>query len=258
MSISNLNISRTNKSNLATFGEAFYAPGGVCGPRIQSDYQLVFITRATASVVIDGTRIPLETSSAVLCRPGSEETFEFDRDADCAHLWVAVSPESVPDELKSRIWAQAQYRCEIGTIEPLIRLGLASRGDRFLDALALAILEGFLAPLSKPQSDPLQLALNFITGSLHRPIDLRDIAASAFVTPQHLTRVFRNHLGITPTRYLWQERTRKGVALLSSTGLGVAEISIQLGFRSPFHFSRLVRQATGKSPRELRKSLWSG
>lgn len=207
-------------------------------------------------MVINGQRSPLDPTRAVLCRPGEDETFEFDRDAPCAHLWVSVAPDSFTESIKARVLAQARTRTDVLTIESLLRTGLSAQGTEFLNTLALTVIEAFLAPTRPPKSEPIDLAVAFIDAQLHQPLSLNQIAASAFVTPQHLTRLFRANLGITPAKYLWQERTRRGIELLSSTGLTFAEISLQLGFQSPFHFSRLVRKSTGKSPRELRKTLW--
>jgi transcriptional regulator GlxA family with amidase domain len=78
------------------------------------------------------------------------------------------------------------------------------------------------------------------------------------VTPQHLTRLFRRHMQTAPMRYLWHLRTRHGVELLGGTGLSIGEIATQVGFQSPFHFSRLVRNHYRDSPRRLRERLWSG
>ncbi len=82
---------------------------------------------------------------------------------------------------------------------------------------------------------------------------LVDLAAAAHVTPSHLVRLSREHLGVTPVALLWETRVRRGLDLLKNTGLTVAEVADQCGFASPFHFSRRVKQATGKPPRELRE-----
>jgi len=57
--------------------------------------------------------------------------------------------------------------------------------------------------------------------------------------------------------YLWRRRVDAGVDLLTSTGLPVGEIARRVGFRSVYHFSRRVKQATGLPPTELRRRGWS-
>jgi AraC family transcriptional regulator of arabinose operon len=69
---------------------------------------------------------------------------------------------------------------------------------------------------------------------------------------------FKAATGHTPSRYLWQLRTEKGIQLLSETGLSISEIAYRCGFKTPFHFSRSVRQLQGLPPRALRQSAWQG
>jgi AraC-like DNA-binding protein/quercetin dioxygenase-like cupin family protein len=257
MSVSNLNLSKTNKTSVSTFGEAFYKPGGQCGPRIQPDYQLVLVTQGNATVTINGSRITLDSAHAFLCRPGDHEMFEFERNSNCAHIWLSVSPQELSENIQKRISSQSQSRMTISTIESLIRTGLSAKGDEFINALAIATIEAFLSPEVKLVSDPLTRALDYIRTSIHLPLSMSAISEKSYTSSQHLTRLFRESMGTTPMRFVWQERTRRGIELLNSTGLGVAEISFQLGFQSPYHFSRLVREMSGYCPRELRNNLWS-
>ena len=81
-------------------------------------------------------------------------------------------------------------------------------------------------------------------------------ARAAAVTPQHLIRLFRRHYQFTPGRYLWQTRVERGAGLLAATGLTIAEIADRCGFKNPFHFSRLLRQMQGVSPRQFRQRQW--
>jgi len=82
---------------------------------------------------------------------------------------------------------------------------------------------------------------------------LKGASRSAGITPQHLIRLFRQNYQQTPGRYLWQLRVERGARLLTATGLTVAEIADQCGFKNPFHFSRLMRKMQGLSPRQLRR-----
>ena len=82
------------------------------------------------------------------------------------------------------------------------------------------------------------------------------MARSVNVTPDYLTRLFGREVGTTPMRYVWQERVRLGMDLLAHTGLPVSEVAARAGFQTANHFSRLVRQTTGRSPRHVRRERW--
>jgi transcriptional regulator GlxA family with amidase domain len=68
---------------------------------------------------------------------------------------------------------------------------------------------------------------------------------------------FRAKMGTTPARYLWRFRTERGAAMLGETGLTIAEIADRCGFKSPFHFSRIIKQHFGQSPKSLRRQAWT-
>ena len=76
------------------------------------------------------------------------------------------------------------------------------------------------------------------------------------MTPQHLVKLFNQHLRSTPMRFVWNARLRRGVELLMQSGLTVSEVAEQCGFQTPFHFSRLVKQRYHLSPKELRRRAW--
>ncbi len=101
-------------------------------------------------------------------------------------------------------------------------------------------------------------ALWLIHHRLDESLTLRDLAAAAHVTPEYLVRLFRRRLGVSPLRYLWQERLRFGLSLLEHTGLSVSEIANRAGFQTVYHFSRRVRAATGMPPTQLRRRRWLG
>ncbi|MET9432180.1 helix-turn-helix domain-containing protein [Streptomyces sp. NPDC003036] len=69
------------------------------------------------------------------------------------------------------------------------------------------------------------------------------LAALAGVTPRHLTRLFLEHLGQTPGRFVRQARTEAAAHLLASTTLPLASVAAKCGFGS----AETLRQAfTGR------------
>ena len=258
MSISKLFLSRTHTSELVTFGEAAYAPGGTCGPRIQSDFQLVMITEGFGLRTAGSLQTKLVPGCCALSRPGEQETWRFGIQGSCRHLWVSVHPDALSPSLANRLAMSKTLRSDQLTIQSYVLSGLLNSGPNLSSALAIVCFETFLEEPTRPKHPVVDVACKFINQQIHNHLEVTTIAAHAFVSPQHLTRLFKVHLGCTPGRYIWGIRTVRGIELLKHTGLGVSEISIQLGFQSPFHFSRLVREQSGMSPSELRRQYWAG
>ncbi|MGH7142877.1 MAG: helix-turn-helix transcriptional regulator [Planctomycetota bacterium] len=91
-----------------------------------------------------------------------------------------------------------------------------------------------------------------------RPIDLPELAGAAFVTPEHLCRVFKAATGRTPVETVRLARLDRAVVLLSRSNYSVGEIAHLCGFASPFHFSRRFKEAFGLPPKAVRKQIEAG
>ncbi len=107
-----------------------------------------------------------------------------------------------------------------------------------------------------PLPVPVEKAVAFITERYREDINLARMAAAAGITGAHLIRLFKQHLHITPERYLWRTRIQVGLGMLRDTGLTASEIAYASGFKTPYHFSRLVKEHTGKPPGAYRRDHW--
>jgi AraC family transcriptional regulator of arabinose operon len=261
-------IDRMRRSDPVCFGDVTYGPGGICGPRIQSDFQLVLVLEGSATVEIEEDLIALPEGHGILLRPGHPEKITFDRSQPSRHTWCSVHPAMVQPELSRALGPLGQARRASNSIHRLIECGLhaparpsVSGLEGMIDYLGLALIAHCLDwEGSRPaeiEPEPVRKTRERIDRHFREPLQLADLARSAGTTGNHLIRLFKKHVGITPTRYLWSVRTREGIELLTRTGLSVSEIADRTGFANPFHFSRMVRQTTGKSPRGFRTEAWS-
>jgi AraC family transcriptional regulator len=262
-------LNRHCASERVVFGDVTYRPGGVCGPRTQADYQLVILEQGEATVEVDDETLHMPAQHMALMLPGRREFFRFDRNAITHHSWCAVRPDAVPTSLREKL-AEArpvQARSVTPRMHSLIEFGLSLPASaemtaaNLIEHLGLAALYEYVFEIeashdAQAQPEALRRAVEFIDGHLAEPLGLNEMAQAAYVTPQYLIRLFRQHLATTPSHYLWQMRVSRGVELLRETGLSIAEIAQRTGFKNPFHFSRLVKQQYRMSPRQLRKQAW--
>lgn len=78
--------------------------------------------------------------------------------------------------------------------------------------------------------------------------DLAGIAAASGVSQRQLQRLFRRHLGMTPTQYFLKARLQRARHLLQFSALSVTEIAIATGFASISHFTRRYTELYGRTP----------
>ena len=88
------------------------------------------------------------------------------------------------------------------------------------------------------------------------PLDIRAIAAVAYVSEAHFIRSFRAVFGETPHRYLQRRRVERSMFLLRETDRSVTDICFDVGFTSRGTFTRTFREIVGETPSEYRQGHW--
>ena len=86
-----------------------------------------------------------------------------------------------------------------------------------------------------------------------QPLDVRDLAAVAYVSEAHFIRTFRATFGETPHRYLQRRRVERAMFLLRETQANITDICLDVGFTSLGTFSRTFKDIVGTSPTEYRE-----
>jgi AraC-like DNA-binding protein len=85
------------------------------------------------------------------------------------------------------------------------------------------------------------------------PLDVRAVAAVAFISPAHFSRSFRDVFGETPHRYLQRRRVERAMFLLRETDRSVTEVCFDVAFTSLGTFSRTFREIVGETPSGYRR-----
>lgn len=96
-------------------------------------------------------------------------------------------------------------------------------------------------------------ATRYIENHLDEKMQLKEIAASAKVSPSHLSRQFKKETGQTLTAFIQTRRMEKAKTLLSNNKLSITEVAIQCGFDQLNYFSKVFRQYENCTPLEYQK-----
>lgn len=256
-----------------TFGDVVYEPGGMFGPRVQRDFQMVILHSGSLDLRVNRKLISLAAGTAVLLSPGDQEVFRFSPERESRHSWCSIESQAVPRAQQNLF---REFRGPLpftGAMVTLLDLALASPRDgegpesletRFLLDLGLAMFCDFAlaaqagAPRPKSGDEAVAKVSQFISRELARPLTLTDLARAGGVSSQHLLKLFRERKMASPTKTLYTRRLDAARDWLSHTGLSIGEIADRCGFANAFHFSRKFRQAHGVSPREWRTQNWGG
>lgn len=110
------------------------------------------------------------------------------------------------------------------------------------------------AQMDSAETDPLQRATAAIAFRLGSPISLKKLAAKiAFTSSGHLSRLFKQHYGVSYRQYVQNLRLEKASRLLTETSLPVAEVAHRVGYNDVSRFGQHLKRLYGVTPRAYRK-----
>jgi transcriptional regulator GlxA family with amidase domain len=90
---------------------------------------------------------------------------------------------------------------------------------------------------------------------LDQPLTLRAMAGHARMSVRTFTRRFREETGVSPTRWLIQQRTDHARRLLETTDLGVDQIARRTGFGTAAALRQQFHHAVGVAPSAYRRTF---
>jgi AraC family transcriptional regulator len=96
---------------------------------------------------------------------------------------------------------------------------------------------------------------DYVRENLANDISVTELAAIVGTSPSHFSRQFSASFGITPYRFVMQERITRAKDLLATTRLSSGQVAMTFGFSSQSHFVKVFRQFTGVTPKQYRAGL---
>jgi len=88
---------------------------------------------------------------------------------------------------------------------------------------------------------------------LAEDFSLDQLAAQAGLSKFHFQRLFKNAVGVSPSRHHINLRMNEARRLLRETKMNVMDVALEVGYADPSHFARLFRREIGLSPSDYRR-----
>ena len=124
-------------------------------------------------------------------------------------------------------------------------------GENYLETSATAAEKNVLQRQLSGE-DAFHKALEYLNKNYMDDMTLDTLAAYAGFSRYTLSRMFRQHTGMTFTQYLSQRRVEMAMELLSATRMPVTQVALQCGFNSIATFNRVFREIKGCTPTQYR------
>jgi two-component system response regulator YesN len=84
-------------------------------------------------------------------------------------------------------------------------------------------------------------------------LSLQSVADEVHVTPVWLSKLFKKEKRMTFLEYLTDMRIVKAKEMLGDVRFKIYQISYQVGYKDPVHFTKLFKKQSGLTPKEFRK-----
>lgn len=258
-----------------------YSPGARFGPRRMTDFELVWMLTGSALWTVGGTTgdgsdqpvsVRLQPGTVALGIRGTEELYEWDAVRGASHAWVhfevdAAGEGAIRDRLDGMAVPPVRELAEAdplgalsGYLLALARTGSQDgrrRSDEIVALFVDLLLCGpFVEAAPPPMPARIRAALDFVrvawgTNGL-RILSLGEIAEAVGVSPAHLAREFGKTFGVGLVTALELVRLGRAAIALQRSNLNVEEVSRDVGFVSPYYFSRRFSAAYGQPPGRYR------
>ncbi len=123
----------------------------------------------------------------------------------------------------------------------------------------LELTAGFLpenwTELMPPENVLIRLnpALEAMRANPVQEFDLKKLAGRVNLHPVYFSNLFKKTFGVSPLRYLTEQRLELAKNLLYSSGQSLAEIAGNCGYNDEFFFARIFKKYAGVAPGRFRK-----
>lgn len=96
-------------------------------------------------------------------------------------------------------------------------------------------------------------ARRYMEERYHESLTIKQIADHVYLSPSHLSHLFRDTYGESPIQFVIRQRIHAARRYLSTTAFSVEQIAGLVGYESVTAFQNLFKKATGHAPGTYRK-----
>ncbi|MNH78922.1 HTH-type transcriptional regulator YesS [compost metagenome] len=125
--------------------------------------------------------------------------------------------------------------------------------SRFLEML-LQFMDIIQKSRSRKHESVIETCVHYLQMHYMEDLSLERVANHLFFSPNYLSLLFKNHLGMTFSKYLTDLRIKKGIELLENSSMKVYEVATKVGFKDDKYFYRVFKSRFGVTPDEYRRN----
>ncbi|CAG7642568.1 Arabinose operon regulatory protein [Paenibacillus solanacearum] len=233
------------------------------------DWLMTFTIAGQGEYRSDGGSVSCLEGDVILLPPGVPHHYYTPEGHHWDFYWAHFVPEPRWFELlqttgagggliRLQVERKVTFERMVVAFERLLKYSLEDGTDYYHRLLSLNAMEEVVLLLAKNtqkrgQLDPrIEETLNYISSHLKEPHTIESLARRVMLSPSRLSHLFREQTGDSVMDTLIKLRLRHAARLLEHTSLRISEVAEEVGFRSPFYFTKQFTACFGRNPRQYR------
>ena len=242
-------------------------------PKGRVDWQLVYINAGEGHFILDGHEVIVPAGNMVLYQPKQEQHYYFLGKDQSQYWFVQFTGRQVKSILKHYEIPLDGYILHTGISYEYEDLFKRMR-DELLECafcyeenLTYLLRELFII-MNRRMNQGLPKVSGFVQNEIdhaktyfkehyNEEISIEQYAASRNMSTSWFSKCFRDIVGVSPMKYILDQRIRNAQILLETSDFTITEIAHTLGYENPMYFSRVFHKAKGQSPSKYRKTYRS-
>ena len=228
---------------------------------VRNLYVLHIVTKGEGYLEVNGTVHRLQKGQIFAIYPDVPVYYHPDKQNPYSYKWVDFS-----GSLAKSLMDCTAFSVDKPVSPPLdglesmfdaVRADIASeRCKAPLLGLLSKVIERYPSKESlESEIDYVARARDYMLANLHKPsLKVSDAADFAGICRSQLYRAFSQRFGVSPKRFIADERMKSAKKLLRESGLPISYISGAVGFDDPLYFSAAFKKTQGISPSQYRKA----
>lgn len=247
-------------------GHFTYEPGYDLLRNSYDSFLLMYITRGTCTITLDGFTETAQAGNAVLL--DCYAPHQYGSDTGYESYWLHFDGPLCRGYCEHIIGSSGHILSPGGNSS--LKQRLINIYQIFRDSLPIdeaecskeiiCILTELLKCTAKKETAPtvkqsLSDTIAYINEHFSEPLTLESLAASASLSPWYFTRIFTEQTGMTPHQYLIATRLNAAKFLLKTTSVPIKEVGFSCGFGSESSFCTTFRKWEHVTPGEYRNLI---
>ena len=233
---------------------------------------LILLSGGSGTLEWDGEHTAANPGGALLLGPGRGVLRQLGH--TMPELVGCAFPQSVLHELKTiaqwdlaelfapgqclTLYGSVQWRSRLRSILDLMQSAAEEPsypGGLYLGLVLHYVVQEYQAEAAgHPRNETVERVCAYLAAHYQQKISRTAVAATFYLSPYYLSRLFRRVTGQSTVDYINGLRIEASLKLLTETDLSIGDVAEQTGFASAAHFRRVFRETMNISPLQYRKS----